>query len=638
MSKGVIVSGYQISNALIAALLIASTAGAGVATDSFSGITDGLDIPLSGPSDNVTQNDAQGPDDSNNNQQDGQNSDDSDTENSGDNGSPGSNSDSESGADSGSDSSDDPTDVSDDNNDSVVDEVNDTQDQENDTVTSPVNDTEDSVDDNVTEPVDGNQSDGSEIVAEVPAIYSPKPESAPDSTYETLSIPLEVVLTATSANYSISLDGSTEMTGTVSGTKNVTSTLSLGSAGSHTLKAELTSSGEVLQSATRTFSIAQSAEDTTKTGFYLTENLTAEQSTVIRLYDNGSAVQGQTVYLDGSSIGRTNQYGKVQFTVPNKQEITISSSSPDYQQTYTVEGYEEVNTPLVYSASIQNPSSGQKLQTPFTFEASVDAGLADSYEIKNRTHVLASGSLTENSTNVISRTIEQDFGSLSLELVVLNSENDNTTSKSVSADITGYKHLNVFSPSRGAVLDTYQPQFYFEINNSYYNADKVKVISNSEIIHQETLTDTRVEIGGQGVIEDIVPKGQNQWKVQLVNGREEELGAFDYETLRSPPSTIQLSEVKPEDKATVAGTTVEFNYTIATPKLDDNYYAIQSTSDGYGLGSPNNERLVREGNQSYSLTHQFPSSGDYQWKLWIQNNRTGNNVTSITRNITVNQQ
>lgn len=197
-------------------------------------------------------------------------------------------------------------------------------------------------------------------------------------------------------------------------------------------------------------------------GLLTNSEFVAGEKARIVVYDEGDRVISEKVYLDGEKIGETSETGALTFVVPNTQEITVSASG--YSNiTRTIEGYEKVNTPLVYSASIQNPSSGE-IQKPFAFEANIDSGLADNYEIKNSNQVFASGSLTENSTNSISHEIRPPNGEQTLEVVVSNSQNGNSTSRSVNVDV--WEMIQINNPTEGNSLDSNAVSFEFTLAES----------------------------------------------------------------------------------------------------------------------------------------------------------------------------
>lgn len=75
-------------------------------------------------------------------------------------------------------------------------------------------------------------------------------------------------------------------------------------------------------------------------GIVMSSDPVAGENTRIALYDEGSRVTGETVYLDGEEIGETSQTGALTFEVPNKEEITITTDSGLDEFTKSVEGYD----------------------------------------------------------------------------------------------------------------------------------------------------------------------------------------------------------------------------------------------------------------------------------------------------------
>ena len=281
----------------------------------------------------------------------------------------------------------------------------------------------------------------------------------PTGTNTDVTFEASVDITESSGTASLMIDGSEAYTQDLSSGTNSISTTQALSSGSHNWQVEVDTPQYNVSSSSRSLTVN---EVEVQNGLSLQNNATAGEYNYVRLYDNGEPVEGTDITVNSDSIGNTDSNGEVGFEVPNAQEITVEASA--YSSiTESVEGYEEVNTPLVYSASIQSPSSGE-VQKPFAFEANVDAGLADSYEIKNSNQVFASGSLTENSTNTVSESISPPNGEQTLEFVVKNSQNGNSTSRSVSVDV--WEMIQINNPEEDDSLNSNAVSFEFSLAES----------------------------------------------------------------------------------------------------------------------------------------------------------------------------
>lgn len=513
-----IVGGYQISNALIAALLVASTAGAGVATDSFSDVGSGFDIPLSGPSDNVTdQNTTYNQQDSDNDndsqQSDGSDSDSGQDSNqdSSDNSS-GDNSDSED-----SDGTGDQTPVNDEDNESLGD-VNDTED-ELPNVGNNESDEEDQTDENVSEGDQPTNDTEEGPTSEVPAIYTP----APDESFESATLPLDVILNAENASYDVKIDGSSKLSGQLDGEKTVQQDIDISQTGSHRLDVLISRDGEVLHNQSRQFSIADSAIDN-KTGIFVEGNLTAEEYSTVRIWQEGETVEGESIYLNGDSIGQTDEDGSVYFEVPNVQEATISTDLDLEEITETVQGYEN-RTP---EFTINSPSEGQTIET-FDNETEVsfnytveDKGWADNATIEiqetgdSYTRPISSGeTYGDNFNPVLEASDAGEEYSYSLELY----DEDRTTSKTAPFSV------QIVEPQGVVSLDSPRGDTSnYDTFDIYLQADVAATFS-ARIKSQEDMQRTWMQCDGEGdLVEETVTYSEGEivgdYQTDLIAGQE----------------------------------------------------------------------------------------------------------------------
>jgi len=377
-----IVGGYQISNALVAILLVASTTGAGVATDSFSGLDD-FTTPLSDPSENITDV----------NETDTDDSQDSSGEGTQDSSSDGS-SDSDSGDSGGSDQ--DSPDSSDDNNqqdsesedssdeeggflDNILgnEEENGTEENSTDDSVDQVDDTENVTDDNTT----GTGTEGTEnntdstqndtTTAEIISFSAPRDSQFYDP-YESTSVPLEAELTGNNVEYEVILNGETNTAGNFSGTETINTSLTLSDTGSHEITLEITQSGSTVNSITRTFEIADSAIQ--QTGFSKTTTIRTGSEAGFRLLDNGEPVEDASISLDGTQTANTNADGEFTVQVPYQDTIKLSTgySGIPGQEFNVTQDIPEPETTLIGPNDLDSFDTPTGTNRDVTFEASID--------------------------------------------------------------------------------------------------------------------------------------------------------------------------------------------------------------------------------------------------------------------------
>ncbi|QKQ98823.1 hypothetical protein GKQ38_04850 [Candidatus Nanohaloarchaea archaeon] len=477
MSKGLVLGGYQISNVLIAILLVASTTGAGVATDSFSGITDSMSniLPSNSVSpDNKTDRNSTG------NQGDtgGQDSDQNDQG-------------SEDGSGDGS------SDSSDSDSEGFLDDIlggdEKQKDQNSDGQTDNTTEKNTDTSDNETQTPDtGNTTNTT--TASIASISDPQPAQYFPA-YETSSVPLYVEFSGEDANFEIWLDGQSYLTGQISGTKTVNRTLDLSTTGSHELKIEVRQSGEVVDSLTRTFEIADSAIQ--ETGFEKTTTVRTGAEATFRLLYNGEPVSGAAVSMGGTQVGQTNQDGEITVQVPYQDTITLST---DYQeigsQTFNVT--QDIPEPTV---TLVNPVDSETFDTPTSqqkdvqFNATVDIA-EDS----------GTASLMIDGSEVYSQQLSQG-------------ENTITTTQSLAGGTHNWKievdtpEYNVSSSSRSLTVNEVQVQDGISLQNTpptVGNVNYVRLYNNGEPVtnHDITINGQTYTTNSQGEAQFTVPNAQ----------------------------------------------------------------------------------------------------------------------------------
>ena len=564
-----IVGGYQISNALVAILLVASTTGAGVATDSFSGLDD-FTTPLSDPSENITDVNETDTDDSQDSSGEGtqdSSSDGSSDSDSGDSG--GSDQDSPDSSDNNNQQDSESEDSSDEEGgflDNILgnEEENSTEENSTDDSVDQVDDTENVTDDNTT----GTGTEGTEndtdstqndtTTAEIISFSAPRDSQFYDP-YESTSVPLEAELTGNNVEYEVVLNGETNTAGSFSGTETINTSLTLSDTGSHEITLEITQSGSTVNSITRTFEIADSAIQ--QTGFSKTTTIRTGSEAGFRLLDNGEPVDGASISLDGTQTANTNADGEFTVQVPYQETITLSTDHSGIEsQTFNVtQDIPEPDTTLIGPNDLDSFDTPTGTNRDVTFEASVeiteDSGTAslmiDGSEAY--TQDLSSG------TNSISTTQGLAGGSHTWQVKVDTPEH------------------NVSSSSRGLTVNEVEVQNGLSLQNNAtageYNY--VRLYDNGEPVEGTDITVNGDSIG--------TTDSNGEVGFEVPNVQEITVEASGYDSITQSvegyedPSNYSFDTTKPLFRG--------FNYTLGVQKDAGSYEDVEVFVNGVSIGT-----------------------------------------------------
>lgn len=421
----------------------------------------------------------------------------------------------------------------------------------------------------------------------------------PTGTNTDITFEASVEITENTGTASIMIDGSEAYTQDLSQGENSISTKQALSGGTHDWSVEVGTPEYDVSSSSRSLTIN---EVEVQNGLSLQNNATAGEYNYVRLYDSGEPVDGAEITVNGDSIGTTDSNGEIGFEVQNVPEITVSASGyPDI--TRTVEGYEEADTPLFYSANIQNPGSGE-IQTPFEFSATVDAGLADSYEIVEQGSILYSGSLEENSTNSISQILDLETGEHQIILKAVNSENGEEK-EAVSTTFTVESDPVIFI----------NPQSGHHLNSTDSIDIDIKDSSNEE--YQVLLDGKRID---QGLADsDLLHLNYNynffneNHNLQVNIGSDSYSTEFTSETYPDP----SLNLVNP---GTVNGFNAYSNFTVDS-ELDYNYEVVL---DGETVESDSSSYQ----NSENSVLNRGLPQGDHTMQVLVKPVQSHQNFTT----------
>lgn len=268
-------------------------------------------------------------------------------------------------------------------------------------------------------------------------------------TYTTNTIPLLATLEATDATYQVKVDGQTRLSGTVAGTTEISQDLTI-TDGSHEIGITITRSQKTLASETVNIDVDSTNSNTAKNGFYKTENLTAGETTVVRLYKNGDPVTGKTVYFgDGTEADTTNQYGEITFKVPNQKEITLSTDS--FEEAFDVQNY------------------SSEIDFSFSFARTLYQGRQNTLTVTD-----GAGSSIEDATiyvNGIEKGVTNSTGKLSFmvpdtsKLTIKANRRDSSKNNTYAVEKPPIDLL-VLSPTDGQNFGSYKAGFNLEVNSS----------------------------------------------------------------------------------------------------------------------------------------------------------------------------
>ncbi len=446
----------------------------------------------------------------------------------------------------------------------------------------------------------------------------------PTGTNTDVTFEASVDITESSGTASLMIDGSEAYIQDLSSGTNSISTTQALSSGSHNWQVEVDTPEHNISSSSRSLSVN---EVEVQNGLSLQSTATAGEYNYVRLYDSGEPVEGQGITVNGDSIGNADSSGEVGFEVPNVPEITISSSSPSYEKTYAVEGYEppapEDN--LV----IESPEYELYNQKNVQLRVNFSHDQADSYKIYLDGSIYSEGVL--DSDKEVSSEMTLTEGSHTVEAEMLKSgEILANSSKTFTVDPLE-SPFTLHHPNNTEIND-FETYFYFEIDNDRLQASNYEIIMDGSTIHSGTISSTgQVRIGdGQTITEVIPDSGQHSWKVRTTGKTPNTSKELSFTTAKDQPDSTNLDIGDPAPGASSSGQT-EFTWNVSAPKGSgyNVYWITNVTRQGpVPIGEDEDG-----GSKEYSYLYDYGNTGSYIWNITVRDNQTSDIITSKQREL-----
>lgn len=348
------------------------------------------------------------------------------------------------------------------------------------------------------------------------------------------------------------------------------------------------------------------------TGLELESSPVAEELNTVTLTKDGDSIADASVYVNNDEVGTTTSTGSLTFTVPNTQEITVSTDADIQSETFTVEGYTNETgddttdqDPEVLDAYYQytpeNPSIGDEIE----FDASQTTGNnIQSYE----------WDFGEGSTGT-GQTATNTYGSAGTYTTELTVTDEEGNTDSIDADITVEDQAE--SEGSDVFISQLSPQDSISGPEDTFSA-YVEVPSSSDYEYELNVgQNTRVgpfslNSGSNDISRDI---------------RLEDSGSIDYTVLVTDKQTAQTySETESINVGRAWGDFADFDY--ITPESSVDYNAtlgadlinlntdvrVSVDVDGAEIFS---ENLSQDNEDKIEHLHRFDSSGAHDWNITL---------------------
>lgn len=238
---------------------------------------------------------------------------------------------------------------------------------------------------------------------------------------------------------------------------------------------------------------------------------TAGELNAVEIIEDGKPASNTAVYIDNEQIGTTTTSGEVSFTVPNTQEIDISTDADVDAQSFTVSGY------------TQQPQ-----------QLDIEASFIDTiYQGRNNTlSVVSNGSALANATvylNQIQKGQTDSNGEIRLQVpesetadVLVESDSGQQYSKSVE---TNSLQLEIAQPKDGGLVQDYgdNPD---TIDFSFEGSIETEQPGTYDIlVNGDSVASGSVDTGTNSVQKDISTntEGDNELQVSFDDGQTKEL-------------------------------------------------------------------------------------------------------------------
>ena len=254
-----------------------------------------------------------------------------------------------------------------------------------------------------------------------------------------------------------------------------------------------------------------------ETGLELESSPVAEELNTVTLTKDGDSVADASVYVNNDEVGTTTSTGSLTFTVPNAQEITVSTDADIQSETFTVEGYTnetDGDTPdeefealnAYYQYTPENPSIGDEIE----FDASQTTG----NNIQSYEWSLGNGATATGQT--VTQTYEEN-GTYNVELTVTDGDgNTDSASSDVSIQELPEPTVELVKPAEDQEFSSDNIEYRIDVYNGVSGSDYRIKAGGNNIATGKLSNDGKNEI----ITTENVPDGTFDTKAEVVQGTE----------------------------------------------------------------------------------------------------------------------
>jgi hypothetical protein len=449
----------------------------------------------------------------------------------------------------------------------------------------------------------------------------------PTGTNYDVTFEASVDITESSGTATLMIDGTENKTWDLSQGSNSISTTQALSGGSHAWSLEVDTSEFNTSSSERGLTVN---EIDPKEGLSLRFNAKAGESNYVILYENNEPVEGEEIFVNGDSIGSTNQNGEVGFELPNEEEITITTETGLDELTKSVDGYEyqPVNINFI------TPSNGETVNDyRTTFNFGIENEEVVSYEFYIDGSLKDSGDIPE-SQNISYQEdhILADSGEHSLTLTVFGSEDQTLAEETRNFETTEPMpeiSFDLQNPADGTTVNDYESTFQFDVDSEMdYDFEFVvndTVVENTDLLAGQSLN---------SVTHVFDNTGTHNWRIRATvqdNGETFESAQRTIETTDEPP-VAEVTAYSPSgaNASDLPTTEDELSLNYAIRNFEDVTHTAYIVKDGGQQNAEHTGQLTEQQTHGILSDSRTFEAGNYEWWVEVESLETGEIVTSDT--------
>ena len=347
-----------------------------------------------------------------------------------------------------------------------------------------------------------------------------------------------------------------------------------------------------------------------ETGLELDSSPVAGELNTVSLTKNGDPVEDTPVYVNNDEIGTTTSTGSLAFTVPNTEQITVSTDADIESQTFSVEGYtnetdseDPTEDPEVLNAYYQytpeNPTAGTQVE----FDASETTG----NNIKSYEWSFGDG------TTATGQTATHTYDSAGTYTVQLNVSDQSGQTDTIDADITveqqAQPDLFLRKPDDGSEHTSTELQYNLTVYNGLSDST-YRIITNGNTVKT-------AQLGQTGTVQltptVTVPDGEFTTKAEIDQGGQTYTSQTKTVTA-GITNTPDITLVSPADGGSVSTfdnqTDVNFEYNVNSRGWAETAELLingqtKATRQLYSQESTQTETVTLDSGKTYNWNIQY---------------------------------